>query len=102
GPMLFAAETLAERRAAFEALGLPLTPEMRGASGSRGMRGLRADTRQIAIALGRRPEVRSAALNYVRTADAVPGDEFYPFQWHYDQINLPQAWDVALAKPESG
>ena len=102
GPMLFAAETLAERRAAFEALGLALTPEMRGASGSRGLRGLKADTRQIAEALGRRPEVRSAALNYVRTADAVPGDEFYPFQWHYHQINLPQAWDVALTNPDSG
>jgi hypothetical protein len=29
----------------------------------------------------------------------VPDDEFYPFQWHYDQINLPQAWDVAAAEP---
>ena len=31
GPMLFAAETVAERREAFEALGLALTAEMRGA-----------------------------------------------------------------------
>ena len=72
GPMLFAAETVAERRAAFEALGLALTPEMRGAPDSRGERSLRDDTRQIAAALRRRPEVRSADLNYVRTASAVP------------------------------
>jgi serine protease len=94
GPMLFAAETIAERRAAFEALDLPLSPEMRGAPGLRGRSALRADTRQIAEAMRRRPDVRSAALNYVRKASAAPSDEFYPFQWHFDQINLPQAWDV--------
>ena len=38
--------------------------------------------------------MRSADLNYLRRAEAVPNDEFYPFQWHFDQINLPQAWDV--------
>ena len=99
GPMLFAAETLAERQATFEALDLPLSPEMRGAPGPRGRSALRADTRQIAEALRRRPEVRSAALNYVRKASAAPSDEFYPFQWHFDQINLPQAWDV-IALPD--
>ena len=99
GPMLFAAETLAERRAAFEALGLSLTSEMRGTPGPRGKRALRADTQAIAEALRRRPEVRSTALNYVRTADAAPSDEFYPFQWHFDQINLPQAWDVTALPP---
>jgi serine protease len=99
-PMLFAAETLAERREAFSALGLPLSAEMRGAPGARGARALREDTQQIAAALARRPEVQSAALNYVRTAEAVPTDEFYPFQWHYGQINLPQAWDVVA--PNSG
>jgi serine protease len=100
GPMLFAAETLAERRKAFEALGLALTPEMRGAAGPRGERSLRADTRQIAAALRRRPEIRSADLDYVRSATAVPADEFYPYQWHYGQINLPTAWDVTA--PDSG
>jgi serine protease len=62
---------------------------------------------RCATTLGRSPrrsrarrEVRSAALNYVRTAEAVPTDEFYPFQWHYGQINLPQAWDVVA--PNSG
>ncbi|TMA30934.1 MAG: peptidase S8, partial [Deltaproteobacteria bacterium] len=100
GPMLFAAETIAERRAAFEALGLDLTPEMRGTGGPRGAKGMRDDTRRIATALRRRPEIRSADLNYIRTAGRVPTDEFYPFQWHYGQINLPQAWDVTA--PNSG
>ncbi len=100
GPMLFEALSVGERRAAFEALGLELTAEMRGVGGSRGRRGLQDDTRQIATALRRRADVRSADLNYVRTADAIPADEFYPYQWHYGQINLPPAWDVTA--PNSG
>ena len=32
--------------------------------------------------------------NYVYRASAVPDDVFYSLQWHYAQINLPQAWDV--------
>jgi serine protease len=100
GPVLLAAETLAERRAAFQALGLELTPEMRGAAVSRGTRGLRDDTRRIAAALRRRSDVRSADLNYVRHANAVPTDQLYPFQWHYAHINLPQAWDITA--PNSG
>ena len=70
------------------------------ASNRAAKRGLRDDTRQIAAALRRRSDVRSADLNYVRTATAVPTDVFYPRQWHYDQINLPQAWDIT--DPDSG
>ena len=78
GPMLFAAETLAERRAAFEALGLDLTPEMRGVRTSRGARNLRDDTKRIAAALRRRSDVRSADLNYVRYRDRGPDRRVLP------------------------
>jgi serine protease len=97
GPMLFDAETVAERRAAFEALGLALTQEMRGQPDARGSRSARDDTRRIAAALRRRSDVRSADLNYVRRSAGIPTDEFYDYQWHYGQINLPQAWDVVDA-----
>jgi serine protease len=97
GPILFAAQTVAERRRAFEALGLALTPEMRGQPDARGPRAEHDDTRRIAAALRGRPDVRSADLNYVRRGAAIPADEFYPYQWHYGQINLPQAWDVVGA-----
>jgi serine protease len=40
------------------------------------------------------PEVQSAGLNYFRKILFVPNDPYYPYQWHYPQINLPQAWDV--------
>ncbi len=32
--------------------------------------------------------------NYLREAFRIPNDEFYPYQWHYPQISLPQAWDI--------
>lgn len=39
-------------------------------------------------------EVRSAGLNYIRKILFAPNDPYYQYQWHYRQINLPQAWDV--------
>jgi serine protease len=40
------------------------------------------------------PEVAAAGLNYIYKPLFVPNDPFYSYQWHYRQINLPQAWDV--------
>ena len=40
------------------------------------------------------PEVEQAGLNYIRQILFTPNDPHYPLQWHYPQINLPQAWDV--------
>jgi subtilisin family serine protease len=40
------------------------------------------------------PEVEWANFNYIVRACFVPNDPFYPFQWHYPRINLPQAWDI--------
>jgi serine protease len=33
--------------------------------------------------------------NYIRKPTMVPNDQYYPNQWHYPLINLPQAWDIA-------
>jgi serine protease len=57
------------------------------------------ETRRIAKALRRQPGVRNTSLNYIRQATAVPADEYYGLQWHYDQINLPTAWDNLIASP---
>ncbi|MDS4029561.1 MAG: S8 family peptidase [Candidatus Contendobacter sp.] len=40
------------------------------------------------------PEVAAAGLNYIRKPFFVPNDPYYQYQWHYPQINLPQAWNV--------
>lgn len=42
------------------------------------------------------PGVEYAEPNYIRKAMRVPNDSGYPFQWHYPQINLPQAWDITI------
>ncbi|KAF2955547.1 S8 family peptidase [Marinitoga sp. 38H-ov] len=31
--------------------------------------------------------------NYIYKALAIPNDAYYSYQWHYDKIKLPQAWD---------
>jgi serine protease len=44
--------------------------------------------------LGKQPGVRYAEPNYILEPSAVPNDRYYPLQWHYPLINLPQAWDI--------
>ncbi|WP_455208635.1 S8 family peptidase [Kaarinaea lacus] len=55
---------------------------------------LKLDTIEMVKALRKRSDVVSARLNYIRKPFRVPNDEYYNFQWHYPQIDLPQAWDV--------
>ncbi len=40
------------------------------------------------------PHVEYAEPNFIRRLAAVPNDQFYGYQWHYQLMNLPQAWDV--------
>ena len=41
------------------------------------------------------PDVEYAEPNYIRHALAVPNDQYFGYQWHYQAINLPQAWDIS-------
>ncbi len=50
--------------------------------------------------LRQRPDVRAADTNRIRYPLLVPDDPFYPSQWHYRLINLPQAWDVITGAPD--
>jgi len=52
------------------------------------------ETVEVVKALRRRADVQNARPNYIRHATAVPNDTYYGLQWHYDLINLPQAWEV--------
>jgi subtilisin family serine protease len=47
-----------------------------------------------AAALRLDPDVRAAAPNYLRRAQAVPDDPFYASQWALSRIRMPSAWDV--------
>ena len=51
-------------------------------------------TCQAAEALAARPGVRCAQPNYLLQATRQPNDTHFGKQWHYPQINLPQAWDL--------
>lgn len=53
-----------------------------------------SETLQLAKLLAKRSDVRYAVPNRRFYPSAVPNDEFYSFQWHYNAINLPQAWDI--------
>lgn len=40
------------------------------------------------------PGVEYAELNHRHRIAAVPNDPMFPYQWHYQTMKLPQAWDV--------
>lgn len=44
--------------------------------------------------LRRDPDVVYAEANFIRKPFAEPNDTHFPKQWHYELINLPQAWDI--------
>jgi len=55
---------------------------------------LRAATLAVVERLQADPAVAWAQPNYIRRAQLTPDDELYDRQWHYEQINLPDAWET--------
>jgi serine protease len=60
----------------------------------------RWQTLLTAKALRRDPAVQLAEPNFLLRPQAAPDDEAYPLQWHYEQINLPAAWDLTVGSSE--
>ena len=52
------------------------------------------DTLHAISNMNRREDVEYAEPNYIRHPQLTPNDPLYLTQWHYPQINLPQAWDI--------
>lgn len=52
--------------------------------------------------LKQQPDIEYAEPNYIYQAQLVPNDALYNLQWHYPNINLPQAWDITTGTPASG
>ena len=42
---------------------------------------------------------RWAEPNYLRTPFLAPNDQFFPNQWHYSSVKLPQAWEFTTGDP---
>ena len=60
------------------------------------------DTLMAVKALRRRADVAAADLNYLREATLTPNDSNFLYQWHYQMINLPQAWDITTGTVQDG
>lgn len=50
--------------------------------------------------LNKDPQVKYAEPNFILKPLLVPNDEYYPLQWHYQQINLPAAWDITTGSQD--
>ncbi len=85
-------------------LSVRATPGLRAAPDTLGGSVLQTklDTVMAVKALRRRADVISADLNYRRSAQWAPDDAGYRYQWHYDVINLPRAWDVTRGVAAQG
>ncbi|MDQ2076640.1 S8 family peptidase [Marinimicrobium sp. ABcell2] len=60
------------------------------------------ETLQLADFLSRQPGVEFAEPNYILRPQVTPNDPGFPHQWHYDQIDLPQAWQLTLGGRTDG
>ena len=54
----------------------------------------KARTLDMIKLLRRGPTASYAEPNYLVHATAVPNDQYYERHWHYEQINLPAAWNI--------
>ncbi|HXJ32996.1 MAG TPA: S8 family peptidase [Candidatus Eisenbacteria bacterium] len=68
--------------------------------GARSLGDPRRETLDAVAAMRARADVLWAQPNYVRKPLRVPNDEFFPLQWHYPLISLPEAWDVTIGSPD--
>lgn len=97
-PMLFALDGDAKARArSLTRLGVAKARHQAQALGGFGLspeQRQRWQWVQAIKALRGRADVRYVEANGIAQPLAVPNDPGYPLQWHYPQINLPQAWDI--------
>ncbi len=58
-------------------------------------------TRAVEVALqSQKPDaVRTVSVNHITHGFRVPNDDEYPFQWHYQFINMEAAWDLEVGDP---
>ena len=50
--------------------------------------------------LNQQADIEYAEPNYRLKPLLTPNDNFYPLQWHYPQINLPQAWNITTGSAD--
>lgn len=85
---------IADRQSTLQALGI-----QRSVAATDDVWQQKQDTLAVIKALRQRPDVAYAVPNYIVRPALVPNDTYFPKQWHYNLINLPQAWDVTTGDP---
>lgn len=57
-------------------------------------------TLDVIKTLRQREDVLYAEPNYIRKTFVTPDDTFFNRQWHYQLIQLPEAWDLTTGSPD--
>jgi serine protease len=94
-PMRMGFDTVSQRNQAFARLGIESDDATLSMSSLSSDQSDKLATIKIAQALRQRDDIAAADLNYYRSLSAItPDDTLYSNQaWHYELINLPDAWD---------
>ena len=56
-------------------------------------------TQELLQSVHTAPDVEDVEPNYYYAALSAPNDPYYKYQWHLDQIGMPQAWDYPAGAP---
>jgi serine protease len=76
-----------------------ITPSASGIVGSEAR--AKMETLWMIRALQRQPDIQYAEPNFIRKALIVePNDRYYPYQWHYPRIRLPEAWEITTGSDD--
>ncbi len=89
----------AAKTAAFQALGAASDRQRLAAESPSADDLARRETVLALKELRKRPEIQSVELNTIMRPSFVPADTYYPLQWNYPLIHLPQAWDIVTGDP---
>lgn len=92
-------DSQAETAVVYRSLGLPDGALNPAAKITDDVRRGKQRTLEVIKALRQRDDVIYAEPNYIRRTFAIPDDTNYSFQWHYDLIHLPEAWDLTIGSP---
>lgn len=87
-------DTQAEVAAVYNSLGIDDGKLKRSAAMADPKLRSKKRTLEVIKALRQREDVLYAEPNYIRKSFAVPDDTYFNLQWHFNQIHLPEAWDV--------
>lgn len=99
--MLMSFSTEAHREIAIKRLGIDpsIVAMVSGRDMGPDIKG-KLETLHVVKALQKRSDIQAACPNFIRKPLMVPNDSFFRYQWHYSQINLPQAWEFTTGRED--